>query len=69
MSFEVRPSNNAAFAERIRSAEIRKAQELERVDRRPRVSDRNAASARKRIEQILEKQSLEQSFLEVWELI
>lgn len=69
MTFELRPSSNAAFAERIRSAEARKQQDLERAERRPRVSDRKSAQARHMIELIHDEKALSLSFKEVWDLI
>ena len=39
MTFELRPSNSEAFAERLRSAEARRNQELANPCRRPRQTD------------------------------
>lgn len=55
MSFELRPSSNAVFAEYLRSAEIRKQQEIESVQRRPRASDKRRAMAMRGIESWLDE--------------
>lgn len=63
-----RPSTNEAFAERRRSAEIRKAQELESISRKPRASSKKKAQDRRRIDEILEQQRLKREAAEVWEV-
>ena len=67
MSFELRPSNNEAFYERIRSAEARKMEEINNTIRRPRVADRSRAKCRRDIEVMREALELERSHMEVWE--
>lgn len=46
MTFELLPSTHEAFAERLRSAEIRKQKELANPCRRPRPTDMAAAKRR-----------------------
>lgn len=46
MTFELRPSSSEAFAERLRSAEVRRNQELANPCRRPRQTDMAAAKRR-----------------------
>ena len=67
MSFELRPSNSEAFAERLRSAEARKLEEINNTIRRPRVADRSRAKCRRDIEVRREMLELERSHMEVWE--
>lgn len=67
MTFELLPSSNAAFAERIRSAEARKLEEINNTIRRPRVADRCRAKCRRDIEVRREMLELERSHMEVWE--
>lgn len=66
MSFELRPSSNAVFAARLRSAEIRKRQELESAQRRPRASDKRKAVAMRGIESWLDEKELKEKMKEVW---
>ena len=67
MSFELRPSTNEAFYERIRSAEARKLEEINNTIRRPRVADRGRAKCRRDIEVRREMMELERSHMEVWD--
>ena len=67
MSFEFRPSNSEAFAERLRSAEARKLEEINNTIRRPRVADKSRAKCRRDIEVRREMIELERSHMEVWE--
>ena len=67
MSFELRPSTNEAFHERLRSAEARKLEEINNTIRRPRVADRSRAKCRRDIEVRREMMELERSHMEVWE--
>lgn len=67
MSFELRPSSNAAFSERLRSAEIRKQQELANPCRRPRATDMTAAKRRWDLEEQQEMRRIERQHREIWE--
>ena len=67
MTFELRPANSEAFAERLRSAEARKLEEINNTIRRPRVADRSRAKCRRDIEVRREMMELERSHMEVWE--
>lgn len=67
MSNPFRPSNNEAFAERLRNAEARKLEELSDVSRRPRASDRRAALRMRKIEQKLEELEMQRRHMEIWE--
>lgn len=67
MSFELRPSTNEAFYERIRGAEARKLEEINNTIRRTRVADRSRAKCRRDIEVRREMMELERSHMEVWE--
>lgn len=67
MTFELRPSTNEAFQERLRSAEARKLEEINNTIRRPRVADRSRAKCRRDIEVRREMLELERSHMEVWE--
>ena len=67
MSLELRPSNSEAFAERLRSAEARKLEEVNNTIRRPRVADKSRAKCRRDIEVRREMMELERSHMEVWE--
>ena len=67
MTFELRPSSSEAFAERLRSAEARKLEEINNTIRRPRVADRSRAKCRRDIEVRREMMELERSHMEVWD--
>lgn len=67
MSFELRPSSNEAFAERIMSAQIRRQQELNDVARRPRASDKCRAKCMREIEIRREVIEIERQHREVWD--
>ena len=67
MTFELRPSSSEAFAERLRSAEARKLEEINNTIRRPRVADKSRAKCRRDIEVRREMMELERSHMEVWE--
>lgn len=63
----LKPSSNAAFQERLRSAEARKLEEINNTIRRPRVADRSSAKCRRDIEVRREMMDLERSHMEVWD--
>lgn len=67
MTFELRPSTHEAFAERLRSAEIRKQQELENPCRRPRQSDMAATGRRWDLEERQEMRRIAREHKEIWE--
>lgn len=67
MSFELRPSNSEAFAERLRSAEARRNQELSSPRRRPRATDMAAAKRRRDLEEEKEMRRIERQHREIWE--
>ena len=67
MSFEFRPSNSEAFAERLRSAEARRNQELASPCRRPRQTDMAAAKRRWDLEEEQEMRRIERQHMEIWE--
>lgn len=67
MTFELRPSSNAAFAERLRSAEARRNQELASPCRRPRQTDMAAAKRRWDLEEQQEMRRIEREHKEIWE--
>ena len=67
MSFEFRPSNSEAFAERLRSAEARRNQELASPCRRPRKTDMAAAKRRWDLEEEKEMRRIERQHKEIWE--
>ena len=67
MSFEFRPSNSEAFAERLRSAEARRNQELANPGRRPRQTDMAAAKRRWDLEEEQEMRRIEREHREIWE--
>lgn len=67
MSLELRPSNNEAFAERLRSAEARKQQELANPCRRPRATDMAAARRRWDLEEQQEMRRIARQHREIWE--
>lgn len=65
MDFELRPSSNEAFAERLRSAEMRRNQELANPCRRPRATDMKAAKRRWDLEEKLEMRRIERQHREI----
>ena len=67
MTFEFRPSNSEAFAERLRSAEIRRNQELANPCRRPRATDMAATKRRWDLEEEKEMRRIERQHREIWE--
>ena len=67
MSFELRPSNSEAFAERLRSAEARRNQELASPCRRPRQTDMAAAKRRWDLEWKQDMRRIERQHREIWE--
>ena len=67
MSFEFRPSSSEAFAERLRSAEARRNQELASPYRRSRATDIAAAKRRWDLEEEKEMRRIERQHMEVWE--
>ena len=67
MTLELRPSNSEAFAERLRSAEIRRNQELSNPSRRPRATDMAAAKRRWDLEEQQEMRRIERQHKEIWE--
>ena len=67
MTFELRPSSNAAFAERLRSAEARRNQELSNLCRRTRQTDMAAAKRRWDLEEEQEMRRIERQHKEIWE--
>lgn len=67
MTFELRPSSSEAFAERLRSAEARRNQELASPCRRPRQTDMAAAKRRWDLEEQQEMRRIERQHKEIWE--
>lgn len=67
MSNQYRPSTHEAFAERLRSAEARKQQELANPCRRPRPTDMAAAKRRWDLEEQQEMRRIEREHREIWE--
>lgn len=67
MSFELRPSSSEAFAERLRSAEARRNQELVSPCRRSRATDMAAAKRRWDLEEEKEMRRIERQHREIWE--
>lgn len=67
MTFELRPSTHEAFAERLRSAEARRNQELANPCRRPRATDMAAAKRRWDPEEQQEMRRIEREHREIWE--
>ena len=63
----LKPSSNAAFAERLRSAEARRNQELASPCRRPRATDMAAAKRRWDLEEQQEMRRIERQHKEIWE--
>ena len=67
MPIELRPSSSEAFAERLRSAEARRNQELASPCRRPRQTDMAAAKRRWDLEEQQEMHRIERQHKEIWE--
>lgn len=67
MTFEHRPSTNEAFAERLRSAEARRNQDLANPCRRQRATDMAAAKRRWDLEEQKEMRRIEREHREIWE--
>ena len=67
MPFELRPSSSEAFAERLRSAEARRNQDLASPSRRPRQTDMAAAKRRRDLEEQQEMRRIEREHREIWE--
>ena len=67
MPIELRPSSSEAFAERLRSAEARRNQELASPCRRPRQTDMAAAKRRWDLEEQQEMRRIEREHREIWE--
>ena len=67
MPIELRPSSSEAFAERLRSAEARRNQELASPCRRPRQTDMAAAKRRWDLEEQQEMRRIEREHKEIWE--
>lgn len=67
MTLELRPSSSEAFAERLRSAEARRNQELANPCRRPRATDMTAAKRRWDLEEEQEMRRIERQHREIWE--
>ena len=67
MSLEFRPTTHEAFAERLRSAEARRNQELASPCRRPRQTDMAAAKRRWDLEEEKEMRRIEREHKEIWE--
>lgn len=63
----LKPSSNAAFAERLRSAEARRNQELANPCRRSRPTDMAAAKRRWDPEEQQEMRRIEREHKEIWE--
>lgn len=67
MSLELRPATHEAFAERLRSAEARRNQELSNPCRRTRQTDMAAAKRRWDLEEEQEMRRIERQHKEIWE--
>ena len=67
MTFELRPASHEAFAERLRSAEARRNQDLASPCRRPRQTDMAAAKRRWGLEEEKEMRRIEREHKEIWE--
>ena len=67
MTNQYRPSPHEAFAERLRSAEARRNQELANPCRRPRQTDMAAAKRRWDLEEQQEMRRIEREHREIWE--
>ena len=66
MTFELRPSTSEAFAERLRSAEARRNQELASPCRRTRQTYMAAAKRRWDLEEEKEMRRIEREHKEIW---
>ena len=67
MPLELRPSTHEEFAERLRSAEARRNQELDNPCRRTRQTDMAAAKRRWALEEQQEMRRIERQHREIWE--
>jgi len=67
MTFKLRPSSSEAFADRLRSAEARRNQELANPCRRPRKTDMDAAKRRWDLDEQQEMRRIEREHKEIWE--
>ena len=67
MTFELRPASHEAFYERRISAQIRRQQEMNDANRRPRVSDKERTRCRRQIETKREMMEIERQHKEIWE--
>ncbi len=67
MTFELRPSSSEAFAERLRSAEARRNQELANPCRRPHATNMAAAKRRWDLEEEQEMRRIARQHKEIWE--
>ena len=67
MTLELRPTTHEAFAERLRSAEARRNQELANPCRRPRATDMAAAKRSWGLEEQQEMRRIERQHREIWE--
>lgn len=67
MTSELRPATHEAFAERLRSAEARRNQELSNPCRRPRATDMTATKRRWDLEDEQEMRRIEREHREIWE--
>ena len=67
MPLELRPTTHEAFAERLRSAEARRNQELANPCRQPRATDMAAAKRRWDLEEQQEMRRIERQHKEIWE--
>ena len=67
MPLELRPSTHEAFAERLRSAEARRNQELANPCRRSRATDLAAAKRRWDPAEEKEMRRIERQHKEIWE--
>lgn len=65
MTFQLRPSTHEAFAERLRSAEARRNQELANPCRRPRATDMASAKRRWDLEEKMELARIERDHKEI----
>ncbi len=67
MTFELRPSSSEAFAERLRSAEVRRNQDLANPCRRPHTTNAAAAKRRWDLEEEQEMRRIARQHKEIWE--
>jgi hypothetical protein len=67
MTFELRHSSSEAFAERLRSAEARRNQEIANPCRRPHATNAAAAKRRWDLEEEQEMRRIERHHKEIWE--